>query len=338
MQIETEGKTREVKGGVIASIDASRSPHKVKGDDGSVYRVPTQGAVGIRKLKVGDRVELEYASGEWFAFPEIEKMESRMKTVWDLVEAVAIGKVDDSLWRISRKFGVAGGPDVFELTDEGGEKSFSVGAKVKPKDGAALLALNALGGEGDFEKPAGGARLRPTELMKWDMLTWGRLQNLGYIERMSPKFGDRGEILRGSAVRLTAKGKVAVLDGLEEMKRLLDRVRKQEGIQQENSMGTVRDVMGKLVERDFASSAWAPIPSGKDSPRWYQASQADDAVGQAYRAIHDLKADLDAMEEIPPHLKKIYAAIMAASNAVGKARKDTNQLRELARRAAEKIF
>lgn len=105
-------------------------------------------------------------------------------------------------------------------------------------------------------------------------------------------------------------------------------------------MSTVREIVGRMTEgnRDFMSSAWAPIPSGKAGPRWYQASQADDAVGQAYRAIHDLKADLDDMEEIPPHLKKIYAAVMAASDAVGKARKDTNQLRELARRASEKVF
>jgi hypothetical protein len=105
-------------------------------------------------------------------------------------------------------------------------------------------------------------------------------------------------------------------------------------------MATVRDILGQVTEgnRDFASAAWAPFPAGKGQVRWYQASAADDAVGQAYRAIHDLKADLDDMEEIPAHLKKIYAAIMAASKAVGDARKDTNQLRELARRAAEGHF
>jgi hypothetical protein len=110
----------------------------------------------------------------------------------------------------------------------------------------------------------------------------------------------------------------------------------QAGPTEERTMRTVRE----LAEgnRDFMSGAWAPFPAGKGAVRWFQASNADEAVGQAYRAIHDLKADLDDMEEIPTQLKKIYAAIMAASKAVGDARRDTNQLREMARRAAEGKF
>ena len=69
-------------------MDASRTPYKIKADDGEEYRVSTQGSVAIRKLRVGDRVELEYVAGEWYAFPNKGKTEGRMGTMKDVFEQI----------------------------------------------------------------------------------------------------------------------------------------------------------------------------------------------------------------------------------------------------------
>lgn len=83
---------------------------------------------------------------------------------------------------------------------------------------------------------------------------------------------------------------------------------------------------------------WAPVPAGKGRVRFDRAATADEALGQAYRSLNDLKADLDAMEEIPKFLASYYDLIMKAASAVGDARKDTYQLREVTKRVANKDF
>jgi len=132
--------------------------------------------------------------------------------------------VDPSLWRVQRKFGVAGGPDEIVLTDEGRICSFRIGAKVGQKEAEALLALNAQGGSGYLEEPAGGARWKMTDLLlHWDMLVWGKLKKIGYVERIAPEPGVHGEM-----VKLTSKGMAAVEDGFAEQERLLSRIIRQE--------------------------------------------------------------------------------------------------------------
>ena len=122
---------------------------------------------------------------------------------------------DPALWTRRRVFGVAGGPDEVVLTDEGQARAFSVGARVRRGAPAeALLALHMAGGAGHLST-RDGARLRPTELGRFDQIAWGHLRALGYVE----SFDSEG-------VRLTDLGKRAVLDGFEERVGLLERCKR----------------------------------------------------------------------------------------------------------------
>jgi hypothetical protein len=56
-------------------------------------------------------------------------------------------------------------------------------------------------------------------------------------------------------------------------------------------------------------------------------AEADEALGQAYVKLVSFKQGLDAMEEIPAHLKPLYSQVMKAMDEVGEARKHTYQLR-----------
>lgn len=119
---------------------------------------------------------------------------------------------DPALWCSIPVFGVAGGPSKIVLSTEGEARAFSVGAQVRRGPAAdALIALSDAGGEGFLSK-ADGAKLRRTELGRFDQVAWGHLRALGYVESF-----DR------DGVRLTAEGRRAVANGKEEQARLLER-------------------------------------------------------------------------------------------------------------------
>lgn len=129
-----------------------------------------------------------------------------------------ITKTDTALYTVRRAFGSAGGPDEIVLTDEGTARVFSVGARVRRGDAAnALTALDAYGGEG-FLSTREGAKLRRTELGRFDQIAWGHLRALGYVESF-----DR------EGVRLTENGRAAIVRAREEQAYLLDRCKRAAG-------------------------------------------------------------------------------------------------------------
>lgn len=128
--------------------------------------------------------------------------------------------VDPALWTERAEFGVAGGPIVRVLTDAGNKRAFSVGARIKPECVDLLVGLNAEGGEALFTKRRdGSARIALTDFGRRfnDHLLWGHVTLKGYAERFITEQGD--------GIRLTDKGRAAVLDGHCEQQALLVRVR-----------------------------------------------------------------------------------------------------------------
>jgi hypothetical protein len=67
---------------------------------------------------------------------------------------------------------------------------------------------------------------------------------------------------------------------------------------------------------------------------WHKAAEADEATGDAYRKLVSLKLEIDRFEEIPKDLMPLYQSINKAMGALGKARDETNTVRELVKRAA----
>lgn len=130
---------------------------------------------------------------------------------------------DTALWTVRRRFGPAGGPDEVVLSDEGLERAFSVGAKVRRGSCArALEALWSQEGEGDLSvRVPGSAKLSLTRLGRFDQVVWGHLRALGYVVSIAPEPGVREE-----GVRLTERGKQAAWAGIQERKSLLERCRK----------------------------------------------------------------------------------------------------------------
>lgn len=127
-------------------------------------------------------------------------------------------RTDPALWTTRRVFGVAGGPDEIVLTDEGRSRAFSVGAKIRRGGPAeALEALWATQGEGYLAVRGESARIRRTELGRFDQIAWGHLRARGLVESFQDEHGD--------GVRLTDAGKRAAWSGIEECRRLLDRCR-----------------------------------------------------------------------------------------------------------------
>lgn len=61
-------------------------------------------------------------------------------------------------------------------------------------------------------------------------------------------------------------------------------------------------------------------------------AQADEDVGKAYRSLVDFKSAFDRMHEIPQQYQAVYNLAMKAMDALGSARRDTTQLREVTRR------
>jgi len=124
--------------------------------------------------------------------------------------------VDDALWTIQRKFGVAGGPDELVLTQEGMDRAWSVGAQVKQgRASKALELLWTMGGEGVKQKFYGyGNKSQLTQLGEFSEIVWGELRALGYVESF-----DR------EGVRLTEAGRRACKNGIQQREYLLRRCR-----------------------------------------------------------------------------------------------------------------
>ncbi len=64
----------------------------------------------------------------------------------------------------------------------------------------------------------------------------------------------------------------------------------------------------------------------------HRPAEADEAMGQAYRALISFKSGFDSMEEIPSNLHGLYGDVMKAMDAVVSARKHTAQVREMTKR------
>lgn len=129
---------------------------------------------------------------------------------------------DPSLWEIRPKFGVAGGPDVVALTDEGEARAYAVGSRIR--QGAYTSALEALWqtqGRGLLQR-RDGARMKLTPLGEYDGLVWGYLIARGLVESFCDDQGD--------GVQLTEKGERAHRAGEEERARLLARCRRAAGV------------------------------------------------------------------------------------------------------------
>jgi len=130
---------------------------------------------------------------------------------------------DPSLWVSRPVFGVAGGPVEIALTDEGEMRAWSVGAAVRRGGPAeALSALWSAQGEGHLSVRGEGARIKCTELGRFDQVAWGHLRARGLVESFQDDQGD--------GVRLTEAGKRAAWDGCQERRHLLDRCRRAAGV------------------------------------------------------------------------------------------------------------
>jgi len=68
--------------------------------------------------------------------------------------------------------------------------------------------------------------------------------------------------------------------------------------------------------------------------KWHVPAQADDTIGDAYRKLLAFKDMFDQMHEIPKGYEKVYTQVGKALDLVGKARQETTQLREMAKRLA----
>jgi hypothetical protein len=58
-------------------------------------------------------------------------------------------------------------------------------------------------------------------------------------------------------------------------------------------------------------------------------AKADEALGEAYRALISFKQGLDSMAEIPSQLRGLYSQVNKAVGEVAEARQHTYQLREM---------
>jgi len=60
--------------------------------------------------------------------------------------------------------------------------------------------------------------------------------------------------------------------------------------------------------------------------------KADDAVGDAYRALVGIKQAIDQMDEPPAEFRKLYQELLRAINVTSQARQRTTQVREQIKR------
>lgn len=68
------------------------------------------------------------------------------------------------------------------------------------------------------------------------------------------------------------------------------------------------------------------------NPPLHEAAAADEALGEAYRSLVDLKLGFDSWYEIHPRAQGLYDEIMKAIDSVAEARKDTYQVRMMVQR------
>jgi hypothetical protein len=126
---------------------------------------------------------------------------------------------DPALWTVQPRFGPAGGPDEVILTEEGEQRAFAVGAQIRRGPGAdALEALWSARGEGYLLVRSEGARVRRTDLGRFDQVAWGYLIARELVESFQDECGD--------GVRLTDAGQRAASAGIEERHHLIDRCRR----------------------------------------------------------------------------------------------------------------
>lgn len=66
----------------------------------------------------------------------------------------------------------------------------------------------------------------------------------------------------------------------------------------------------------------------------HKPAEADNHLGEAYNALLAIKGDMDKMEEVPQPLRAFYKQVEKAMGSVAEARKETTQLRGMAKRLA----
>lgn len=104
----------------------------------------------------------------------------------------------------------------------------------------------------------------------------------------------------------------------------------------------VRDIRGlaKAIERvdpsetaiDITPGSLARRHESRENPRFHELQSAEKSLTDAYLSVHSLKADLDAMHEIPHQLDRIYKALLKSSDVIGKAKDIVYNARMQARR------
>lgn len=67
-------------------------------------------------------------------------------------------------------------------------------------------------------------------------------------------------------------------------------------------------------------------------PPFHNAAKADEALGEAYRSLIDLKLGFDSWNEIPQSAMPLYQEIMKAVDSVVTARQTTTQVRAMVAR------
>jgi len=146
----------------------------------------------------------------------------------ELIDRVSFGEnasvvceassVDPLLFDTRSKFGSAGGPDEYYLTDFGLERTAKIAAGISVRDESALREMPINGDPLFVEENFSGA--------KWRVTPWGKkymgnsrlvLLHKGYIE------SDPSDN-RGSAYRITDVGRQALKDIDEERDHLLTRI------------------------------------------------------------------------------------------------------------------
>lgn len=182
-------------------------------------------SIRILRDRLTDKIYLETGEGKLLSdgpFDSVSAAEKQRSSAGDRAlkafsrkaRSNPVKDVDDALWTIQRKFGVAGGPDELVLTQEGLDRAWSVGARVKQGPASkALELLWTLGGEGQLIEWH-GSKGTLTRLGEFDEMAWAKLRQLGYVE----SFGRDG-------VRLTYDGRWACKWGSEQREFLLRKCR-----------------------------------------------------------------------------------------------------------------
>lgn len=75
----------------------------------------------------------------------------------------------------------------------------------------------------------------------------------------------------------------------------------------------------------------------RENPRFFELQSAEKSLMDAYLSVHSLKADLDAMHEIPQQLDSIYKALLKSSGMISDAKGIVYNARMKARRVHESL-